>query len=151
MENGNGTMSKIYIITDGDYSDYHIVGVFDSKKLAKNFIKKYYKRNYGYPEIEEYVVNPLEQLNRKGCNAYFVNISQDGESLEFVDPIETTVHNFYRYSYDTVELYAPKIDYDNIDRMFYMTIWAKDKAHAKKIAIDKRREAAVKLGWKGLV
>lgn len=149
MENGNGTMKKIYIITDGDYSDYHIEAVFDSKKLALKYANKYYQKNY-YPNIEEYELNPLQELNRKGCNAYFVDISQDGERLEFVSPEYASVSDFNRYQ-QPPELYYPKVDYNENDKMFYMTIWAKDKAHAKKIAIDKRREAAVKLGWKDLI
>lgn len=150
MENGIGTMKKVYIITDGDYSDYHIVAVFDDKKLANKFIKKFYIGNYYEPRIEEHELNPLQELSKKGCNAYFINISQDGERLDFVSPEYASVSDFNRYN-EPPKLYYPIVDYNENHKMFYMTIWAKDKAHAKKIAIDKRREAAVKLGWKGLV
>lgn len=32
-------MKKVYIVTDGDYSDYHIVAVFSTEEKAKEYIQ----------------------------------------------------------------------------------------------------------------
>ena len=44
---------KVYIITEGDYSDYHICAVTLEKKQAEQ-LKKYFASNYSEPNIEEY-------------------------------------------------------------------------------------------------
>ena len=51
-------MKKVYIVTQGDYSDYHIVAVFDNKEEAQklvnslNIIKTYFNE----AKIEEYTI-----------------------------------------------------------------------------------------------
>lgn len=49
-------MSKIYVVTEGEYSDYHIEACFSTKKKAQEYIKNSKKVNgsYYYPDIEEY-------------------------------------------------------------------------------------------------
>lgn len=43
---------KIYIVTKGDYSDYHIEAVFESKKKAELYVK--YHSSWDEPRIEEW-------------------------------------------------------------------------------------------------
>lgn len=38
-------MKTFYAVTDGDYSDYHIIAITDNKERAEN-IKKLYSGNY---------------------------------------------------------------------------------------------------------
>lgn len=49
-------MSKIYVVTEGDYSDYHIEACFSTKKKAQEYIKNAKKvhESYYYPRIEEW-------------------------------------------------------------------------------------------------
>lgn len=59
-------MKEIYIVTQGEYSDYHIVAVFDNKKEAQKFVD--FKDKYGgyyslgietfniYSEFEKYLL-----------------------------------------------------------------------------------------------
>lgn len=49
-------MSKVYIVTDGEYSDYHIESCFSTKKKAQEYIKNSKKVNGSiyYPDIEEW-------------------------------------------------------------------------------------------------
>ena len=49
-------MSKVYVVTDGEYSDYHIEACFSTKKKAQEYIKNAKKVNesYYYPDIEEW-------------------------------------------------------------------------------------------------
>ena len=52
----------IYIVTSGEYSDYRIDAVFDTKELAENFVESraelYYKAR-----IEEYPLNKYVDLS----------------------------------------------------------------------------------------
>lgn len=49
-------MSKIYVVTEGDYSDYHIEACFSTKKKAQEYIKNAKKVNDSlyFPGIEEW-------------------------------------------------------------------------------------------------
>lgn len=46
-------MKTFYAVTDGDYSDYHIIAITDNKERAEN-IKKLYSSKYSEPMIEEF-------------------------------------------------------------------------------------------------
>lgn len=46
-------MKTFYAVTDGDYSDYHIIAITDNKERAEN-IKKLYSGGYSEPIIEEF-------------------------------------------------------------------------------------------------
>lgn len=48
-------MKTFYAVTDGDYSDYHIIAITDNKERAEN-IKKLYSGNYSEPMIEEFLM-----------------------------------------------------------------------------------------------
>lgn len=50
-------MDKIYIVTTGEYSDYHIVKVFNDKQKAEKYIQLYNQKNdyeYDKLDLEEY-------------------------------------------------------------------------------------------------
>lgn len=48
-------MKKVYVVTAGDYSDYHIVGIFDSREKAEEYIN--YSTYSDLNDIEEYNLN----------------------------------------------------------------------------------------------
>lgn len=69
---------KIYIITKGEYSDYHIVTTFNDKKTADDFVNLMNKRFSNYSEkyeIEEYDI--LEKIDDYKPYDVFLNISYD--------------------------------------------------------------------------
>lgn len=49
-------MNKVYIVTEGEYSDYRIEACFSTKKKAQEYIKnnKKIQSKYYYPNIEEW-------------------------------------------------------------------------------------------------
>lgn len=48
-------MNKVYVVTRGDYSDYHIEAVFPTRDSAERWCAVHWKDNsYDYPIIEEY-------------------------------------------------------------------------------------------------
>lgn len=54
---------KVYVVTSGDYSDYHIVGIFDSREKAEEYIN--HSANSDLNEIEEYNLNELPDKSEK--------------------------------------------------------------------------------------
>lgn len=54
---------KVYVVTSGDFSDYQIVGIFDSREKAEEYIN--YSANSDLNEIEEYNLNELPDKSEK--------------------------------------------------------------------------------------
>lgn len=49
---------KVYVVTAGDYSDYHIEGIFDSREKAEEYIN--HSANTGLNGVDEWVLNELK-------------------------------------------------------------------------------------------
>lgn len=131
MENGNGVMSKSYVVTDGEYSSYHILAVFDNEKLAEKFIK-----SFG-GDIEVYSTNPHEPLLNKGYKAYSVTINIANSHCN----VESMAGSHYDYRQ------LNKVYYYEGKKQLEIILWAKDEMHAMKIASEKRAQFIAKMGW----
>ena len=106
---------KVYVVVKGSYSDYTEIAVFSTEELAKNFINMFINR-YDGPYVKEYELD--EMVYPEGMANYQVSHGKDGLEVRPVDPDE----------------YVPITE---IHTGFFMTVWAKDEDHAKKIALDK--------------
>jgi len=72
---------KVYVLTAGVYSDYHILAIFTSRKRAEEYKKKAEKVWPYYQEeirVEEYPLNIPPRRWVKTC----VKISRDGHVIE---------------------------------------------------------------------
>ena len=113
---------KVYVITNGEYSDYHICGVTLDYETAEK-IRKHTSGSYDESRIEEYETDTWSDIVRIG-GIYHVN--KYGAYLQA-----------YRENYDVEEIYNNRnvvMDYGN-DRKGVNVI-ARDEDHAKKIASD---------------
>lgn len=115
-------MKTVYILTEGDYSDYHIVGVYSTKELAE-------KAQFVYKDsqIEEYALDDVPDYP-PGMKGWYVNINdaKPDEPYSYqVTPEYATIPSESEYKYHTGET------------GYYVYCWAVDKEHAQKIALDK--------------
>lgn len=121
---------KIYIVTSGSYSDYSINAVFSSRKKAEAAIELLQED----AEIEEWTVDAIPSDGRL---PYWVRMHSDG-NVESV----SREHSFYMMRD------APRITRiaggGQYGGMYNCHVYARDEAHAVKIASEKRRE------WKAL-
>lgn len=67
---------KIYVVTEGEYSDYHIEGVFLTKEAADKYVKVRYDGRAYDPCVEEY--DTIDEMYRDDeyaieCRAEFDN------------------------------------------------------------------------------
>lgn len=124
---------KVFVITKGCYSDYHICAVTLDKEKAE-LLKKFYTDFFDEAYIEEYDavedVTKIKQAIEKPL--WNVEIYPSGE-----------VHaNFDRYDANVENYFALESDPDS--RIDYLSFWAKIVAETKekaiKIAADKRAE-----------
>lgn len=71
-------MSKVYVVTSGEYSDYSILGVFDSRELADEVVaeRESTGNRYNRARVEEYELNPA--LYESPNPTFRVVIGSDG-------------------------------------------------------------------------
>lgn len=114
---------KIYVITAGCYSDYHICAVTDNKVSADN-LKKLYS-DYEEANIEVYDTTQMPDPPRSYWRVYvdFYGKVESCEQLYFVD---VEPDNMYEV---TISLNS-----------FGINVFADDDEHAQKIAFDKIAE-----------
>ena len=113
-------MKTFYAVTDGDYSDYHIVAITDNKERAEN-IKKLYTTKYSEPMIEEYFDGEVSDEA-----VYFVRYKTDGNYDVYLDDFDMGNSNI------NVIYESTGCDWFKYD----VTVMAKDENHAIKIAQD---------------
>ena len=117
----------IYVCTKGEYSDYRIVGVLDSKELADIFSQKF------ECEVEEYRVNPFTEELKNGYEHYFLRMTKGGDVDEiYIDS------DFYS-SGETFGF--------DIQGNMYFYCMAKDEKHAVKIANEHRSMLIATKQW----
>jgi hypothetical protein len=106
--------NTIYILTEGEYSDYHIIGAYSSMELANKA-----KVLYPVSEIEEYDLDIIPE-HPPGMVAWLVVIV-DGNLAQCsqISPSWMNDRDFNQFN----------------SWNFY--IWATDKEHAEKIALDR--------------
>lgn len=113
---------KLYAITKGDYSDYHICALTSSKSKAKK-LKLLYSGQYYDARIEEYEdgegddVNVCWWCDHNGCNAQFKEYPENERIV--INPRTKEIAGVY--------------------------VFSKDAAHAEKKAQDMIAEYKAKL------
>lgn len=124
MKSDNTGIKKIYVLTEGDYSDYHIVGVYSTQELAQEA-----QTLYPYSGIEEYDLDDIPE-HPPGMLAWGVNIE------------DSTI--VYTYLVDPHECPSERDCYNGV---YVVNCWAVDEEHANKIALDKYyQHQAIKAG-----
>lgn len=128
---------KIYLVTQGNYSAYHIVGAFSTQAKAKAFTKRFYvDREYdAYFDnyrIEAYGIDALEPDARKDTIWVSLAMGRDGRTWS-VSTGPDVSHKPMR------ELYRN-------DRLI-VTVEAKDVKHAVKIANEIRTQMIANGEW----
>ena len=122
----DNTPYKIWIVTQGCYSDYHIVGAFTSHSLAKIIASKI------GGEAEEWDLDHHEQNQIADKNLYRVLINKKTGKLR------------RRISLSQVYNYDRKLTscHDAQDEPTYLDIqcWARSPEHAYKIAVEQRQD-----------
>ena len=125
---------KVYILTDGTYSDYHIVAVFHTQEEAETYAAMH-QRDFECPEIAEWNISTVENVSRPVRTYWEIRIYEDGtvrdreSSYSFdvpitVTPIETGTRNplyLVKFSVpkDTVIEQVDKIARDRLARYRY--------------------------------
>ena len=122
---------KIYVITKGEYSDYHICAVATDLERAET-LKRYYSECWEDAEIEEYDTdNPV--IDTEPRPVFSINISRDGKVQQKGNQAWTYDSNFENRFHLHEYMTHSYLDFD-------CTVVAEDWEHAVKIAADRRNQ-----------
>lgn len=134
------TGTTAYIVTRGEYSDYHIVGVFSARDAAQSFIERITDR-YDNPQIEEYILDAI--LPPAGMDLWDIVMKRDGASVSAV--INGDCFSWERGAIELVRLNR----FDGEPHLeILVQCFARDKEHAIKIANEKRAQIIAEGNWR---
>ena len=117
-------MTTIYLVTDGSYSDYRVLGVYSTKEKAEHAKRLFAADN----EIEEYELDATPD-SPPGMLAYQVSMLVSGDVK---DTWQDTVEGFESRWYVTAQWGA--------DVLVVFNVWARDIEHAVKISNEWRAQ-----------
>ena len=133
----------VYVVTEGSYSDYHIVCVWSTREKAQAYVDAAGPESY---EIEEYSLDPLDYVVamdavKNGLSRYEVSMWRDG-SLGAV----ARLYSRGPIAAEPLVVRGSKwqCGRDGDDGYYYgqlcLTgdVWARDEQHALKIATEHR-------------
>lgn len=115
---------KVYLVTEGDYSDYHVIGVYSTQEKANEAKELHMSTN----DLEEYEVDHIAEGYVQGMKKYSIVMDRDGNLLEsyYYGPVSA--------AYGRIST-ATKIHGLN---GFNTHMWAESMEHAVKIANERR-------------
>lgn len=123
-------MATIYAVTDGDYSDYRILGLYSTIEKAERAKKLFAAHN----DIDEWSVDKEPDGVPAGMFRYSVRMYKDGR-------VESA--NIESAEYMPSREWAPYGD----DQTVHFDMWATDEKHAIKIANERRLRLIAESTW----
>jgi hypothetical protein len=113
--------NPIYLLTAGEYSDYHIIGVYSTKELAEEA-----ESLFPDSEIEEKELDFIPE-HPPGMKFWYCHIVEG--IIKYCGQMSPN-----NYHLSLSDYYHTGISGDN-NGCYY--IWAKDEEHATKISLDR--------------
>ena len=117
---------EIYVITAGEYSDYHVCAATTDKGKAEK-LKTFFSRGWDDAQIETYQDGAFDDLTERGYTLYEVLMNETGVVQRINVNKDSTfgIGCVYDWSKDSAEF------------AYRVSCFAKDPNHAEKIAHDK--------------
>jgi len=119
----------VYVVTQGDYSDYHIVAIYSTEEEAE----KHPQGKYDSNNIEEWQMDAYTVMRADGKKVMFGRINKDGKIYDIKD------------NFGDIEN-AGEIGFANDGSMYAFAI-VKDKEGMKKVLSDTRAQYLAENKW----
>ena len=119
----------IYVITKGEYSDYHICGVTTDKERAE-YLRKFYTRDGDEALIEEYLDGAPDAGSYRELKAvWMVLIMHTGQ-------VSADLYSYAFEPFTNEFMFINRFALNEIEKDFKAYVMAEDEEHAIKIAQD---------------
>lgn len=127
---------KVYVVTEGEYSDYKVCAVFSTIEKANEYSEMFSMNTPNEYELDER--NGFIE-SHKGLKYFYVDMERNGNTVA-VGKNEEDDLDFSRVKDHIIQdEYGP--DY------ICVNCWAKDEKHAVKIANEKRIQLIANNQW----
>lgn len=139
----------IYIVTQGEYSDYQIVCVFDDKEIAARYAEPF---GCGVA-IEEYTLNEYADQAQSGRFPFSVHVWKDGDGARAypVNQRDEVAWSIGRTSkpttYQEEGMGRHRFVPGDLVEVLRGVVMARDEAHAIKIANERRTQLLATGEW----
>lgn len=131
-------MTTVWAIEQGSYSDYHVVGVFDSKEAADKFCALLnIDEKYDLGEVVEWPLNPYMDEINAGLQYFSVCMDYNGD-IERVKEVRMVGDQggLRVWQRGTMSKFRSSRPNDAV----HGHVWAKDTTHAVKITNEFRAQ-----------
>lgn len=136
-------MAVVWLIEDGNYSDYRVIGVFSTKSNAERI------RDLVGGSVHPWELDPCIEALNQGHSMWVGEMRYDG-SVERMDPIEIQSYQMAGERSIWRRSTAPAYRGQNVEDCLHGTVWAKDRQHAIKIFNEERVQYIASGEWKGV-
>lgn len=142
--------NTVFVIEEGEYLDYHVVGLFSTKENAQFIYDLLKSGEYsgGLHEIAEWEIDPSVDELRKGYRPFYVVMLKDG-TVETCDKRDISSYNFRIspnfFLWKRTE--APAYKGKGIPDALSCDVFAKNEKHAVKIANEHRAKMIANGEW----
>jgi len=136
-------MKNVWVIEQGSYSDYGVVGVFSSEKNAQRVcdLINASENCWDKATIAKWPLDPcIEELNQ-GLSLWQINMPYDGNVTSCVRRTDIDGYNIKTDLWVHERTKAPAWEGRPIQDQICGIVWAKDEQHAIKIANEFRAQA----------
>jgi len=117
---------KVYIVTVGSYSEYHIEAIFSTEELADGYVDRWGK-HYG-ASVEEWDLDAIDPFEHPDLDRYEVRMLRNGDT-------EWVHQEAGGREEDWIGAYWGG------EQFLTVHCWARDGEHAVKIANERRAQA----------
>lgn len=126
---------KVYVVSDGIYSDYHNVCVVSDLSKAQELADIFEDGSFEGFEVDSatFPVTP------PGMKYYCVSMDRHGNSR---------ADQRSPFNYDNTQANEERSAWSSDGERAYFYVWARDKEHATKIANEKRTQMIAMGKWK---
>lgn len=138
---------SVWVIEQGEYSDYRVVGVFSSEtnaRLVADAINT--SETYDKATVDEWVLDPAVKDLAAGRHQWLVEMLRDG-TVERCEKQEVSSYRIGGEVWIWPRSTAPANQGKNIPDCLSATVWAKDEQHAIKVANEHRAQLIASGKW----
>ena len=136
-----GKTMTFYVVTSGEYSNYHIDGVFTKKHLAEQYIQMFEDSDSSPYEIEEWKDNHLHITRGDKRKPYLIHMAYNGEVTDISVRGDPPIQGVNDYGDIMVSLKGILSNH----------CMALNEQHAIKITNELRTRLIAENKWKGKV
>lgn len=125
-------MANVWMVTDGDYSDYHVIGVYSTEEHASFAASKF------GGEVEEVILDEHIDRLKQGFRIYSVVMGDRGDCQcpPYVKPSSRDEYVFFKNSIP--RRVGVKFPTNGLPKQLIADVWATSPEHALKIVNEKR-------------